>query len=41
MHWLKLENSEERVLGRILRRQAEDIPDQPYLMAGDDRYTYG
>jgi crotonobetaine/carnitine-CoA ligase len=41
MHWLKLENPEERVLGRILRRQAEDIPDQPYLLSGDDRYTYG
>ena len=41
MHWLRLENSEERVLGRILRRQAEEIPDRPYLMSGDDRYTYG
>jgi crotonobetaine/carnitine-CoA ligase len=41
MHWLKLENPEERVLGRILRRQGEEIPDRPYLMSGDDRYTYG
>lgn len=41
MHWLELESPEERVLGKILRRQGEEIPDRPYLMAGNDRYTYG
>ena len=36
-----LEDRSERVLGRILQRQAEKIPDQMYIMAGEDQYTYG
>lgn len=36
-----LEDRSERVLGRILQQQAEKSPDQMYIMAGEDRYTYG
>ncbi|MCP4694102.1 MAG: AMP-binding protein, partial [Desulfobacterales bacterium] len=41
MSWLNLEDRKERVLGKILRRQAENIPDNIYIMAGEERYTYG
>jgi crotonobetaine/carnitine-CoA ligase len=41
MSQAKFEDRNERVLGKILRRQAEKIPDQMYIMAGEDRYTYG
>jgi len=41
MSWLNLEDRNERMLGRILQRQAENIPDHTYIMAGEDRYSYG
>ncbi|MBW2143253.1 MAG: AMP-binding protein, partial [Deltaproteobacteria bacterium] len=41
MSWANLEDRSERVLGRILLRQAEKNPDQTYIMAGEDRYSYG
>jgi len=41
MSWANLEDRSERVLGRILLRQAEQNPDQTYIMAGEDRYSYG
>lgn len=31
----------ERVLGHILREQAEEIPDRPFLTFDDDSYTFG
>jgi len=36
-----LESRESCVLGDVLRRQAGAIPDAIYLMAGEDRYSYG
>jgi crotonobetaine/carnitine-CoA ligase len=41
MHVPSLGSPEERVLGRILRRQAEAIPDRTYLLTGEDHYSYG
>jgi crotonobetaine/carnitine-CoA ligase len=41
LNWASLQDREERLLGRILSRQAEKIGDQPYLMAGADHYSYG
>jgi len=38
---LPLEDPAERLLGRVLRRQAEAIPDAPFLLSGDDRLSYG
>ena len=40
MSWANLEDRGERVLGRVLQRQAEKIPDQIYIMAGEDQYSY-
>ena len=41
MHWADLSDPSDRILGRILRRQAEKIPDAPLLLAGDARVSYG
>jgi crotonobetaine/carnitine-CoA ligase len=41
MNELDLESQESCVLGAILRRHAEEIPDAIYLMAGEDHYSYG
>jgi crotonobetaine/carnitine-CoA ligase len=41
MHRPDIEAPAERILGRILRRQAEAIPDRTYVMADDRRYSYG
>ena len=41
MNKLDLESQKSCVLGAILRRQAEEIPDAIYLMAGEDHYSYG
>ncbi len=40
MNRLDLSEPEERVLGKILRRQAESIPDAPFLLFGEQRYTF-
>jgi crotonobetaine/carnitine-CoA ligase len=41
VHIPDLDDPRERVLPRILRRRAEALPDAPYLLAGDEVYTYG
>ncbi len=41
MNWLDFEDSGDRLLGRTLRRQAEAKPDAPFLLAGDDVWSYG
>ena len=41
MNLLDLEASEERLLGRCLRRQAEKIPDAPFLLWNDERFSFG
>ena len=41
MNRLDLSDQRERVLGRVLRRQAEQVTDAPFVMAGDERWTYG
>jgi crotonobetaine/carnitine-CoA ligase len=41
MNRASLSQREDRVLGRVLRAQAEKIPDAPFLLAGDERYSYG
>jgi carnitine-CoA ligase len=41
MHLAQLSSVNDRVLGKILRRQAESIPDVTYLMAGERRYSFG
>jgi crotonobetaine/carnitine-CoA ligase len=41
MNKADLASQDARVLGHILRRQAEMIPDATYLMAGEERYSYG
>ena len=41
MSWINLEDRSERVLGKILRRQADKIPDQIYIMSGEEKYSYG
>ncbi len=41
MSWANLEDRSERVLGRILLRHAEKNPDQTYIMAGEEQYSYG
>ena len=34
-------DSADRLLGRTLRRQAEVVPDAPFVLAGDDVWSYG
>jgi len=40
MNWLDLDDPEERILHRALRRQAEQVPDAPFLMSGDDTFSF-
>jgi crotonobetaine/carnitine-CoA ligase len=40
MHCPDLSDIAERTLGRILRRQAEAVPDAPYLLSGDRVWSY-
>ncbi len=41
MNRLNLSTTNARVLGKILRTQAESIPDAPCLMAGERQYSFG
>jgi crotonobetaine/carnitine-CoA ligase len=41
MRWLELDDSRERLLGRCLRRQAEQIPDRDFLVEGEAHHSYG
>ena len=41
MNRLQLDDTRERLLGRCLRRQAERIPDDDFLVAGDAHLSYG
>ena len=41
MNRLDLTDSRDRVLPRVLRRQAEQIPDVPFILAGDTTLSYG
>jgi len=41
MNRLDLANPEERLLGRLLRRQAETIPDADFLIDDEEHYSYG
>jgi crotonobetaine/carnitine-CoA ligase len=41
MNPLELEDTAERLLGRALRRQAEKIPDDDFLVADQEHYSYG
>ena len=41
MNAVDLTNTEERLLGRILRRQAETIPDVDFLIEDREHYSYG
>ncbi|MFN8543398.1 MAG: AMP-binding protein [Candidatus Binatia bacterium] len=40
MNRVDLSRADARVLGSILRHQAEAVPDAPYLRAGDRRFTF-
>ena len=40
MHALDLRDPAERLLGRVLRRQAEAVPDAPFVLEGDRRVGY-
>ena len=40
MAWIDLGDRKERILGKILARQAERDPDRVFIMAGEERYTY-
>jgi len=41
MNLLPLDDPQERLLGRVLLRQAEQIPDADFLLEDDTRYSYG
>lgn len=41
MNLLDLKSPDDRILSRCLRRQAEQIPDDDYLIWGDDHYSFG
>lgn len=41
MHWLDFDDTDDRLLGRCLRKQAEVIPDDDFLVEGESRYSYG
>lgn len=41
MNLLDLSSSDERILSRCLRRQAEQVPDDTYLLWSEDRYSFG
>jgi len=38
---MNLEDPADRILGKILLRNAETNPDKPFLLAGDRAYSYG
>jgi crotonobetaine/carnitine-CoA ligase len=38
---LNLDDPADRVLGKVLLKQAEQRPDATYLISGNDRYSYG
>jgi len=38
---LPLDDARDRLLGRCLLRQAEANPDRDFLLADDERWTYG
>ncbi len=40
MNRIDLSNTENRVLGRILRLHAEAAGDTPFLLAGSERLSY-
>ena len=40
MSWVNLENRSDRVIGKILQRQAEDNGDKIFIMAGEDSYSF-
>jgi crotonobetaine/carnitine-CoA ligase len=41
MNWLEFDDTRDRLLGSCLRRQAEKIPDRDFLVAGDERFSFG
>ncbi len=41
MGGLDLSDPDARVLGRILLRQAQRIPDSPYILSGEEQFSYG
>jgi len=41
MNKLDLSDRRDRVLGRLLARQAEDQPDAAFMIAGDETYSFG
>ncbi len=41
MHALDLKDPADRLLGRVLRRQAEAVPDAPFVLCDDRRFGYG
>ncbi len=41
MNWLELDDDRDRLLGRCLRLQAEASPDRDFLVAGDERFSFG
>jgi crotonobetaine/carnitine-CoA ligase len=41
VHRLSFYDPRDRLLGRCLRRQAEAIPDRDFLIADDERWSYG
>ena len=41
MHPIDLHDPAERLLGRVLRRQAEAVPDAPFVLSGDRSFRYG
>ncbi|WP_458683509.1 AMP-binding protein [Prescottella equi] len=41
MHFVNLADPDERVVTTILRRQAETVPDQPFLAGQHSEYSYG
>ena len=41
MNRLSFDNLEDRLLGGCLRRQAEKIPDDDFLVVDTEHYSYG
>jgi crotonobetaine/carnitine-CoA ligase len=41
VHRLDLDDARDRLIGRCLRRQAEAVPERDFLLAGDERWSYG
>jgi non-ribosomal peptide synthetase component E (peptide arylation enzyme) len=40
MHWIDLDDPQDRTLISVLRRQAEEVPDETYMLAGAERYSF-